>query len=752
MEENRMEKIESKAATTRVILVLLLICMSNLVINIRSVKNEWSGTVYIRADGSIDPPDAPITTYDNITYTLTDNVTSFADGIIVERDNIILEGTGHTLQGTGAIYSIGVDLASRTNVTIKNINIKNFYFGIHLFFSYNNNVFRNNIANNYDGIRLYSSFNNSISRNNITNQRIGISLFDSSSNTISGNNVTNNYLGGIHLYKSSNNTVTENKINSNWGIILYGSIHLCKSTNNTISGNNITNNDHGITFWDSSNYNSIVGNNLINNGLGVYLSDSSNNSIVGNVFANDGLLVTDSYGNIVVDNLVNGKPLVYLEGASGVAVGDAGQVILVNCSHIRVENLNLSNTYIGVHLLRTTDTIIARNNIKANKEYGIWLYESSNNSVNRNNITNNGLGIRLYLSSNCNNISRNNIIANNGNGIFLGFSSNNNIIGNNIINNDFGIYLYKSSNNSLYYNNLINNSRQIYDESFDNPYASPSINVWDNGYPSGGNYWSDYNGVDHHSGPYQNETGSDGIGDTPYVINENNADRYPLMNPYAPPPSYTLTITPTVGGTTDPSPGTYTYVNGTEVSVTALSNIGFSFDYWLLNGEVRTENPITITMDKNYTLEAFFVDDIKPEISEPWQEPPPDNVQPYQNVTVWVNVTDYGSEIKNVTLWYSLNNGTSWTVLNMTTLPIPSDQTVTYEATIPGYENCTWIIYKIVAYDNAGNNATKDNKGYHYKYHVIPEFPSSATLLGLLTLIMIPVIFIRKKRCRKTKS
>jgi hypothetical protein len=67
--------------------------------------------------------------------------------------------------------------------------------------------------------------------------------------------------------------------------------------------------------------------------------------------------------------------------------------------------------------------------------------------------------------------------------------------------------------------------------------------MWDDGYPSGGNYWSDYRGVDLYSGPYQNETGSDGIGDTPYVIDENNVDHYPLMNPWTPkPPVITTTV------------------------------------------------------------------------------------------------------------------------------------------------------------------------------------------------------------------
>jgi hypothetical protein len=55
-----------------------------------------------------------------------------------------------------------------------------------------------------------------------------------------------------------------------------------------------------------------------------------------------------------------------------------------------------------------------------------------------------------------------------------------------------------------------------------------SVNRWDNSYPSGGNYWSDYTGFDLYSGPYQNETGSDGIGDTPYVIDADNQDNYPL--------------------------------------------------------------------------------------------------------------------------------------------------------------------------------------------------------------------------------
>jgi hypothetical protein len=54
------------------------------------------------------------------------------------------------------------------------------------------------------------------------------------------------------------------------------------------------------------------------------------------------------------------------------------------------------------------------------------------------------------------------------------------------------------------------------------------LNVWDDGYPSGGNYWSNYTGVDVKSGPNQDQPGSDGIGDSPHVIDANNKDNYPL--------------------------------------------------------------------------------------------------------------------------------------------------------------------------------------------------------------------------------
>jgi len=462
---------------------LLLIGVLTLTVDIKQAKSEWTGTVYIRADGSIDPPDAPITTYDNVTYTLTDNITSSGDGIIVERDNIVVDGAGYTIQGTYDYPYKGVDLTGRSNVTIKNMEINTFYYCILLNSSSSNSIVGNNITNNFDGIFLGDSSNNTISGNNITNNYYGISLGRSSNNTISGNNITNNYYG----------------------------IFLGDSSNNTISGNNITNNHNGIYFRYALN-NAIVGNNITNNYYGIYLYYYSNNNAIS--------------GNNITANIFDG---IYFRGAS------------------------------------------------------------NNNAISGNNITNNYDGITLYSSS------------------------SNTIVGNNITaNNNYGIRLISSSSNNVFcHNNFINNTDQVY--------TSDSVNVWDDGYPSGGNYWSDYADVDLYSGPFQNETGSDGIGDMPYVIDENNADRYPLMKPY-PWGSHDVGITSLTTSKTVVGQGynlsinviLFNYGNNTEnFSVTLYANTTVIGTFENITLASRNSTTVTLTLnttgwDKgNYTLWAY---------------------------------------------------------------------------------------------------------------------------------------------------
>ncbi len=106
-------------------------------------------------------------------------------------------------------------------------------------------------------------------------------------------------------------------------------------------------------------------------------------------------------------------------------------------------------------------------------------------------------------------------------GIYLGGVAHCKIRNNVITDNNRGIYLYYSSGNNIYHNRLLGNLIQAYDNTGEN--------LWDDGYPSGGNYWSDYSGVDLYSGIDQDQAGSDGICDEPYNIAGGGAqDRYPL--------------------------------------------------------------------------------------------------------------------------------------------------------------------------------------------------------------------------------
>ena len=118
-----------------------------------------------------------------------------------------------------------------------------------------------------------------------------------------------------------------------------------------------------------------------------------------------------------------------------------------------------------------------------------------------------------------NKIVNNTINLNHQYGIFVRSSYSNTICGNCISSRwtVHGIHfdpLFPSEGNVIYGNCFANRRGQAY--------ANGSLNVWDNNYPSGGNFWRNYNGTD---------LDNDGIGDSPYMIDENNTDHYPLMEP-----------------------------------------------------------------------------------------------------------------------------------------------------------------------------------------------------------------------------
>jgi len=260
---------------------------------------------------------------------------------------------------------------------------------------------------------------------------------------------------GVRIDSSCNNVINNIIDLPNDRIRLFGH-------NNTISSNTIIN----TYLYTSGDDNIISGNTFTNNYnhplandyYGIYLMDCWNNIISNNSFFNSGVFISldNVCNNIVTNNMVNGKPLVYLYNESNRVIDDeAGQIILVNCTNITIQNQELFNTTVGIQIATSNSCAILSNTITGN-HYGICL-NGWNNTIYDNNITNNYYGIEL---SGDNNTISDTIISNNRGAIYLDYSADyNTIIDNTLAYNHNSILLDYGSDFNNVINNTITNSK-----------------------------------------------------------------------------------------------------------------------------------------------------------------------------------------------------------------------------------------------------------------------------------------------------
>jgi len=291
----------SRRTVSAAIIAMLLTSTLTLAFNIQPVK-AIGATIYIRGDGSIDPPTAPIQRNGDI-YTFADDI---YDSIVIERDDIILNGGANTIQGVGS--GEGINLYGRHNVTIKESTIRLFNIGLFVSCSSNNSISANDVADNYYGILIQGSSGNSVFENNMTNNQYSVDISYSSGNSVFENNMTNN-IWCIGLYESSNNSMCENNMANNDCGIAIG-----RSSDNSVSRNNITKNRYGVILGGDpgSSNNSIFENNIANNWwCGIELASSSNNTIRGNSITSNGhgIMLDESTGNVVHHNNFIGNSL-----------------------------------------------------------------------------------------------------------------------------------------------------------------------------------------------------------------------------------------------------------------------------------------------------------------------------------------------------------------------------------------------------------------------------------------------------------
>jgi parallel beta-helix repeat protein len=307
----------------------------------------------------------------------------------------------------------------------------------------------------------------------------------------------------------------------------------------------------GITAWISAGYPVYVKH--------TSLQEAINNAKIGDViFVSSGIY----YESVIVNKSVwlvgEDRNNTVIDGSN------VGTVVEVTADNVSVAGFTVQNSnstagssYAGIKALgqtcNITDNHATNNrigifatsqrsriaeNIVDNNGQGIALYASSEATVEANNVTANTVGISLAFSTNnlimgnsamdsstgghgiivssnsSNNMILHNDLARNYHGIWMSSSPNNSILKNTMTNNTLlGIELANSSNTTIYHNNFINNPKHVV--------IDQTVGIWDSG--SEGNFWSDHQSTD---------VNNDGIADTPYVINSNNTDNYPLMNLY----------------------------------------------------------------------------------------------------------------------------------------------------------------------------------------------------------------------------
>lgn len=291
------------------------------------------------------------------------------------------------------------------------------------------------------------------------------------------------YYGSIHIGKSINLTGEDPNSTSIKGT--YNSYLIVVSTSwVNISGFTITNSYVGIQSSYKAHNCSIFNNYFKDVYFGINMTSSDDNRISNNVFSNNAIGINM---NVYWLQLRNSYTIIYnnIFTSNGYSTyGGARGIFILNA----VFNTIFNNTFI-------------------NNNDGIVLSGAAENNIFSNYFFNNSCGIKLIRN-------------------YYTYSNNNTISQNNFSFNSRGIHIDDSAENSIFNNNFINNSIQ----SFDNN----GSNFWNDTYPTGGNYWSDYPGNDVKRGKNQDQTGSDGIGDTQYTKisgSANAKDCYPLMKP-----------------------------------------------------------------------------------------------------------------------------------------------------------------------------------------------------------------------------
>jgi parallel beta-helix repeat protein len=482
---------------------------------------------------------------------------------------------------------------------------------------------------------------------NIHLQGKDLSFLGDNRNTIlKGNLQLENWIGSI-----SNFTILANRESPHNGINIFSTPSPLLLNNAMKSGSAVLGASDRLVYDNS----------FENLSYGVYVGTwygGSSATIMNNTFKDCGTGIGTDYNGacLVANNSFIGN---------GYGIGDGGHCDVVG-------NFFFNNT-IGISTGETWFFYypsIIQDNLIFGCGKGIWLTSSSGLlfDIRGNHIIGNGYGI-LFGSGYASGTAFNNTIEDNEAGVV--FSA---------------IEAY-SQDCWVYSNNMINNEDSVLFAAN----RSDSIMSWDVGYPTGGNYWTDYGGVDLQSGPFQNLTGSDGFGDTPYILNEFNQDNYPFMEkiPIALPPLPQFPLPPIAHLRYENHK--LTVAQNVDFDGSASHDLdGFIVSYEWDFGDGNTTLSTGPFISHNYTAPDLYNvtltvtdnDGLKHEITKPLTVEKMESTISIQanpqtipiGETTTLNGTIHPNRIgANVTVWQKYQDDTAWTILVNTTTDLGSE-------------------------------------------------------------------------------
>ncbi len=460
--------------------------------------------ITIYGNGTVDGTDRIIQA-DDRNYMLTSDI---SESVTILRDGIILNGTGHTLHGKSG--QIGIFIQGRNGITITNLGIEGFEYGIKLTWRH---------YGDYDGRTI------AITDNIFRGNKNAISFSDH----LQGSNITDNsFIANTYCVSGA------------VGIVF--------------RGNRFIDNEYCMPP-DEGSLNEVDTSNMVNNKPVYYWINEQDKTVPSDA----GWVVLKNCKNITVQGLnitrFGGEVQLYNTTGSTIrenSLSKSGISLQRSKGNVIEENKIVSSLHYGVSLKSSGENRITNNQIIDNIE-GVHMESCNNNTISQNLLTSNSVA-GLYMSfsylngSSSTTLVSQNVISKNGIGIHIYSSNSATIVLNNITGNlDWGMKLENNpKNNDIHHNNFIGNNvtdklqvcitgfwiQTDNGSSINGKYTPPrkafvagEANNWNN--TLDGNYWSDY------TPRYPNATEVDntGVGNTPYYINENNIDQHPLLAP-----------------------------------------------------------------------------------------------------------------------------------------------------------------------------------------------------------------------------